>query len=51
MLARWTEILPVFVVRWLALRKCERLTLARGAVVTAARPDVLFYIKGAPPKP
>ena len=48
MLAAWTEILPLFVVRWLALRKCERYTLARGAVVAGARPDVLFYIKGGP---
>lgn len=48
MLAKWTEILPLFVVRWLALRKCERFVLARGAVVAGARPDVLFYIKGDP---
>ena len=46
MLAKWIEILPLFVVRWLALRKCERFTLTRGAVVAGARPDVLFYVKG-----
>lgn len=46
MLSSWVEILPLFVVRWLALRNCEQLPLVRGVVVAHARPDVLFYIKG-----
>lgn len=41
MLSAWVELLPLFVVRWLALRLCERITVDRGAIVVTARPDVL----------
>ena len=51
MLSKWTEILPLFVVRWLAIRHCQRVIISReehGRVVAVARPDV--YIKiGAKP--
>ena len=46
MLAKWTELLPLFAVRWLALRMCERVPMSRDGndrVVAVARPDV--YIK------
>ena len=46
MLAKWVEILPLFVVRWLAIRHCERLIVFREEherVMAVARPDV--YIK------
>jgi hypothetical protein len=45
MLAKWTEILPLFVVRWMAIRMCERVQISReGSVRLAAtaRPDVLI---------
>jgi hypothetical protein len=45
MLAKWTEILPLFVVRWLALRMCERVQISREGNVrlaVVARPDVLI---------
>ena len=47
MLARWTELLPLFVVRWLALRMCERVSVFREEnerVFAVARPDVLVRI-------
>lgn len=47
MLAAWTEILPLFVVRWLALKLCERVSIDReGRAVPAAiaRPDVLVKV-------
>ena len=47
MLAIWTEILPVFVVRWLALRYCERVPIAReghGRIVATARPDIFVRV-------
>lgn len=44
MLARWTEILPLFVVRWLAVRHCERLRIKGGPTVVMARPDALFRV-------
>ncbi len=48
MLAKWTEILPVFVVRWLAKKYCERVPYAyEGRVerkMAVARPDVLFKV-------
>jgi len=47
MLAWWCEILPVFVVRWIALRTCERLLTAGLVPVVMARPDVLIRV----PKP
>lgn len=46
MLGKWTEILPLFVVRWLALKYCERVPFYRESnerYVAVARPDV--YIK------
>lgn len=50
MLGRWTELLPLFVVRWLALRRCERLSMAgAGLTVVMARPDVLVRLP-APPR-
>jgi hypothetical protein len=49
MLAKWTEILPVFVVRWIALRYCERFDYSYGSsvpfVLVAARPDVMFKVE------
>ena len=50
MLAKWTEILPLFVVRWMALRWCERVELQRegnSRVAAVARPDI--YVKLPPP--
>ena len=47
MLAKWTEILPLFVVRWLAKRHCERVSISRdGAerIAAVARPDVLIKL-------
>ena len=41
MLARWTELLPLFVVRRLALRYCERLELAEVQTFAMPRPGVL----------
>jgi len=49
MLARWTEILPLFVVRWMALRWCERVEFQREGnlrVAAVARPDI--YVKLPP---
>jgi len=43
MLALWVEILPLFVVRWLALRYCERVSMLReghSRLVVIARPDI-----------
>ena len=51
MLAWWTEILPLFVVRWLALRYCERVPFERegnARVAAMARPDVLVRVPAAP---
>lgn len=51
MLHKWTEILPLFVVRWLALRHCERFNYKYEGrvdrVFAAARPDVLFKVEDA----
>ena len=46
MLAAWTEILPLFVVRWLALRRCERLRFRTSPElrVVMARLDVLVKV-------
>ena len=47
MLAKWTEILPLFVVRWLALKMCERMFVFREGnerVVAMARPDVMIRV-------
>ena len=48
MLAKWTEILPLFVVRWLAVRLCERVIIFREEherILAVARPDVYIKIK------
>lgn len=53
MLARWTELLPLFVVRWLALRRCERVSITREGhdrQAAVARPDVLIRVPPAPVK-
>lgn len=51
MLHKWIEILPLFVVRILAKRFCERLNdhyeNGQPRVFMAARPDVFFKL---PPK-
>ena len=47
MLAKWTEILPLFVVRWPALKMCERMFVFREGnerVVAMARPDVMIRV-------
>jgi len=47
MLSKWTEILPLFVVRWLALRMCECVPMSREGcerMVVTARPDVLIRV-------
>jgi hypothetical protein len=48
MLAKWTEILPVFVVKWLAKRYCQRVSYyyeKRGERKFAtAYPDVLIKL-------
>ena len=54
MLAKWTEILPLFVVRCLALRACERVLVFREdseRVFAVARPDVLIRVKSQGDKP
>jgi len=54
MLAKWTEILPLFVIRWLALGGCERVIVFREAnerVFAVARPDVLIRVKEEGDKP
>lgn len=43
MLAKWTEILPLFVIKWLARRSCERVAYGMQEFVTA-RPDVLIKL-------
>lgn len=50
MLAGWTELLPLFVVRWLALRLCERVPVSREGherQAAVARRDVLIVLKPA----
>lgn len=49
MLAKWTEILPVFIFKWLAIKHCQRTTWNYGEHLrkfAIARPDVLIKIKG-----
>jgi hypothetical protein len=44
---KWTEVLPLFVVRWLALRYCERVPFERegnARVAAIAKPDVLVRV-------
>lgn len=47
MLSAWAEILPLFAVRWLARRYCERITIDHGAIVVTARPDVFIRARSA----
>jgi len=51
MLAKWVNVLPLFVVRWLALRYCERFPWHyEGRVkrtMIAALPDCHFKVDGA----
>ena len=50
LLAAWTEILPLFVVRWLARRYCERISIdskTRKQCLATARPDVLVVMRAA----
>lgn len=52
MLSKWTEILPLFVVRWLALKLCERTFIFREdneRLVATARPDVLIKVPETKP--
>jgi hypothetical protein len=44
MLGWFSELMPLFLVRWLALRRCERLRLAGSVDVVMARPDVLVRL-------
>lgn len=47
MLSKWTEILPLFVFRWLALRMCECVPMSRegnNRMFVIARPDVLIRV-------
>ena len=46
MLGKWTELLPLFVVRWLALRYCERFRFKTSPELRVAmpRPDVLVKL-------
>lgn len=47
MMGWWAELLPLFAVRWLAVRWCERMTIGGGgAELVTARPDVLFRVRG-----
>ena len=49
MLAKWTEILPLFVVRWLALQVCGIMFIDRNGaciVVAVARPGILVVADG-----
>lgn len=45
MLGKWIEIMPLFVVRWLARRHCERVTLS-GVEWHTATSDVAIRSKG-----
>lgn len=47
MLANWVEILPLFIVRWIARQEAERWHFRVGTVhyvCAMARPDVLFVL-------
>lgn len=45
MLAKWTEILPLFLVRKIASRNCEKMETG-GMKFVRARKDVLIVIDG-----
>lgn len=40
MLAKWTELLPVFVFKWLARKHCQTVAVS-GTDYHTARPDIL----------
>ena len=49
MVAKWCEILPLFVVRWLVKRSCETVVYSyengkHNRLVVTARPDVLIKL-------
>ena len=45
MFAKWTKILPVFLVEWMALRYCEKIPMSLGAETkTAVNPYSRFII-------
>ena len=47
MLAKWTEILPLFIVRYIAKRHCEVVQYHAGSTYRSfavARPDVLIKL-------
>ena len=46
MMGAWVELLPLFMVRWLAVGRCERMNLGGTEVVTA-RPDVFIRARAA----
>lgn len=49
MLPMWTEMLPLFVVRWFAKRMCMRVSVEREGCIrwmAVARPDVYVRIGG-----
>ena len=50
MLGKWTEIVPLFVVRWLALRYCKRFYFKTSPELRVAmpRPDVLVKLPAMP---
>lgn len=41
MLSIWTELLPLFVVKWMARRYCDRILRIGEPIYCTARPDVL----------
>lgn len=45
MLALWTEALPVFIVRWLARKRCGTVSIGRREA-HEARPGVFILTKG-----
>jgi hypothetical protein len=44
MLAWWWELMPLFVVRRISLRHCERLLAGGTLLVVMPRPDVLVRV-------
>jgi hypothetical protein len=43
MLGAWTEVVPLFIVRWLAIKMCERVYVRREdnhRMMAVARPDI-----------
>jgi hypothetical protein len=45
MISRWAEILPLFIVRWIALRYCEQIPHTNGRAAVTVRPDVLILTR------